>query len=194
MEDEPSLRPDFKNIVEILEKIYQNNIEFKSEEFEQYKNYLNKEEKLEIIESNKQIKQFKEDADKGDPFSMYLYGKSKYEGDKCDMDKELGIKYLSSAAILKSKEAIYYFEVIEKERLLLNTKKDNLMDENSNSLDESSSQKSEYSKIKEKIPEERNNHYEVNMKFEPLCEDIFFNLEQNEEVISKVIENVNNNY
>ena len=124
LQDKPSSRPDFKNIVDILEKIYQNNIEFKSEEYEKYKNYLNEEEKFEIIEKNIQIKQYKEDADKGDPLSMYLYGKAKYEGDKCDIDKDIGIKYLSSAAILKNKEAIYYFEVIEKERKLLYSKKD----------------------------------------------------------------------
>lgn len=54
---DPSSRPNFKNIVEILEKIYQNNTAFKSEEFNKYKNYLDKEEIIEIIvENNLQIK------------------------------------------------------------------------------------------------------------------------------------------
>ena len=74
MNNDPSSRPNFKNIVETLEKIYENNISFKSEELDKYKNYLNKEEIVEIIvENNMQIKKFKEDADKGDPLAMYLY-------------------------------------------------------------------------------------------------------------------------
>ena len=44
---------------------------------------------------------------------MYLYGKTKYEGDKYIIDKKKWIKYLSMAAILKNKEAINFFAVIE---------------------------------------------------------------------------------
>ena len=74
MNNDPSSRPNFKNIVETLEKIYKKNISFKSEELDKYKNYLNKEEIVEIIvENNMQIKKYKEDADKGDPLAMYLY-------------------------------------------------------------------------------------------------------------------------
>ena len=74
LNNDPSSRPNFKNIVETLEKIYEKNISFKSEELDKYKNYLNKEEIVEIIvENNMQIKKYKEDADKGDPLAMYLY-------------------------------------------------------------------------------------------------------------------------
>ena len=193
LQDDPSKRPNFKNIVETLEKIYENNSPFKSEDFDKYKNYINAEEKPEIIvENNLQIKQYKEDADKGDPLSMFLYGKAKYEGDKCAMDKEIGIKYLSSAAILNNKESINYFQVIELEKKLLGQKKDNSMEENSYSSDESSSRKSEMTKNKEKIPDLKN--IDLNKKIKPLCEDKFFEQEQNEEEITKVIENVFNNY
>ena len=73
LQEDPSSRPDFKNIIKTLEKIYQNNIAFKSEEFEKFKLFLNEEEKIEIIiENNNQIKKYKEDADKGEPLAMYL--------------------------------------------------------------------------------------------------------------------------
>ena len=65
-----------------------------------------------------QIKIDKEDSHKGEPLAMFLYGKAKYEGDKCIMDKKVGIKYLSSAAILKNKEAIHYFKIIELEKII----------------------------------------------------------------------------
>ena len=49
LKNDPSSRPNFKNIVETLEKISQNNSAFKSEELDKNKNYHNKEEIIEII-------------------------------------------------------------------------------------------------------------------------------------------------
>jgi len=193
LQDDPSSRPNFKNIVETLEKIYANSMILKSEEFKNYKNYLNSEEKNEIIiENNIQIKEYKENADKGDPLSMFLYGKAKYEGDKCLMDKEIGIKYLSSAAILKNKGAINYLQAVEREKKFLNEKEDNSMEESSNSLDDLTSQKSDYTRSKEKLPDIRSS--EINKKYKPLSEDKFFEQEQNEEEFNKIIENVFNNF
>ena len=190
IQDRPYSRPNFKNIVETLEKINKENITFKSEEFEKYKYYLNKEEIDEvIIEKDLQIKKYKEEADKGKSLEMYLYGKAKYEGDKCTMDKKIGIKYLSSAAILKNKEAINYFQVIELEQKL-NKSKENIVDENSFFFEDTSSHKSESSKSQENnlIKNENDN------KLKLLYEDDFFEQEQKEEEIYKIIENVNNNY
>lgn len=57
LKNDPSSRPNFKNIVETLEKISQNNSAFKSEELDKNKNYHNKEEIIEIIvEKNLNIK------------------------------------------------------------------------------------------------------------------------------------------
>lgn len=109
------------------------------------------------------------------------------------MDQKIGIKYLSLAAILKNKEAINYFKVIELEKNLLNKKKENSKEERSNSFDESSSQKSESTvKNKEKMPEMKSES--KNMKVKLLHEDKFFDQEQNEEEISKIIESVHNNF
>ena len=186
LEENPESRPDFKNIVETLEKIYENNKAFNSDHFEEYKKYLNEPEKIKIItENNNQIRQFKEDADKGEPLAMYLYGKAKYEGDKCIMDKEIGIKYLSAAAILKNKEAINFFEVIELEQKLLNKNKDNSSEDYSDSFNDS---QKDLGKNLEKMGDRDLN------KIKSLYEDKFFNQEQNEEEISKIIESVHNNY
>lgn len=172
LEENPESRPDFKNIVETLEKIYENNKAFNSDHFEEYKKYLNEPEKIKIItENNNQIRQFKEDADKGEPLAMYLYGKAKYEGDKCIMDKEIGIKYLSAAAILKNKEAINFFEVIELEQKLLNKNKDNSSEDYSDSFNDS---QKDLGKNLEKMGDRDLN------KIKSLYEDKFFNQEQNE--------------
>jgi hypothetical protein len=89
------------------------------------------------------------------------------------MDQKIGIKYLSLAAILKNKEAINCFKVIELEKNLLNKKKENSKEERSNSFDESSSQKSESTvKNKEKMPEMKSES--KNMKVKLLHEDKFF--------------------
>ena len=49
LNDDPEYRPNFSNIVESLEKIYQDNEVFKSDKFDEYKKYLKEPEKIEII-------------------------------------------------------------------------------------------------------------------------------------------------
>ena len=172
IEEDPSSRTDFKSIVGTLLKIYNNNVAYKSDEFEEYKKYIDEPDKIDvIIENNNIIKKYKEDADKGQPLAMYLYGKSKYEGDKCVMNKKIGIKYLSSAAILKNKEAINFFKVIELEKKLLNENKDNPREEDSLS-DEDIKSQSNSGKNHEQMKEKNNN---INIKIKPLYEDKFFN-------------------
>ena len=86
----------------------------------------------------------------------------------------MGIKYLSSAAILKNKEAINYFKIIELEKKLFNTN-ENLNEEMSNSFDESISQKSE-SKNKETILKMENDSKSMKIKLLNVIFLILFSL------------------